>query len=149
MITLRTITKENIWAILTLEVEESQKKLVAANSISLAQAYVSPEAVPYAIYQDETPVGFVMYCLDPDDDEYWIWRLMIDQRFQGQGYGYEAMKLVLEEIRKDSTKNKVFLGVEPDGVGSKKLYTKLGFLDTGKIMDGEEIWMLSWDEPAL
>jgi len=142
MITLRKITKGNIWDILTLEVEESQKKLVATNAVSLAQAYVSPEAVPYAIYYEETPVGFVMYCLDREDNEYWIWRLMIDRRYQARGYGYDAMLQVLHEIRKDPSKNKVYLGVEPKGVGSKKLYTKLGFRETGKIMDGEEIWML-------
>lgn len=142
MITLKQITKENIWDILKLEVDESQKNLVAPNAVSLAQAYVSYEAVPYAIYHDENPVGFVMYCLDPDDGEYWIWRLMIDQRFQARGYGYDAMLLVLREIRKDTSKNRVYLGVEPQGIGSKKLYAKLGFRDTGKIMDGEEIWML-------
>lgn len=142
MITLRKISKDNIWDILILEVEESQKKLVATNAVSLAQAYVSPEAMPYAIYHDEIPVGFVMYCLDPDDNEYWIWRLMIDQRYQARGYGYDAMLQVLQAIQKDPSKDKVFLGVESEGVGSKKLYTKLGFRDTGKIMDGEEIWML-------
>lgn len=142
MITLQSITKENIWEILSLEVEESQKNLVASNAVSLAQAYVSPEAVPYAIYHDEIPVGFVMYCLDPDDDEYWIWRLMVDKRYQARGYGYDAMLLVLQEIKKDPLKSKVFLGVDPEGVGSKKLYTKLGFRDTGSIQEGEEVWML-------
>lgn len=145
MITLQSITKENIWEILSLEVEESQKNLVASNAVSLAQAYVSPEAVPYAIYHDESPVGFVMYCLDPDDDEYWIWRLMVDKRYQARGYGYDAMLLVLQEIKKDPLKSKVFLGVEPEGVGSKKLYTKLGFRDTGRIQEGEEVWMLTCD----
>lgn len=145
MITLKSITKENIWDILSLEVEESQKNLVASNAVSLAQVYVSPEAVPYAIYHDETPVGFVMYCLDPDDSEYWIWRLMVDKRYQTRGYGHDAMLLVLQEIKKDPSKNKVYLGVEPEGVGSKKLYTKLGFRDTGVSQEGEEVWMLTFE----
>ena len=58
------------------------------------------------------------------------------------------MLQVLQEIWKDMSKNKVFLGVEPEGVGSKKLYTRLGFKDTGKLMEGEEIWMLPREKIA-
>ena len=46
---------------------------------SLAQAFVQPECIPLALYAENKPVGFVMYALDEDDHEYWIYRLMIDK----------------------------------------------------------------------
>ena len=61
MINLRTITKENIEAILNLSVSEEQKGFVSDNSESLAQAYVYHDtAWPFAIYEDDTPIGFIM-----------------------------------------------------------------------------------------
>ena len=29
-------------------------------------------------------IGFTMFGIDPDDKNYWIYRLMIDEEFQGK-----------------------------------------------------------------
>jgi RimJ/RimL family protein N-acetyltransferase len=45
-------------------------------------------------------IGFTFYGIDEDDHDYWIYLMMIDQKYQGKGYGKQAIKLVIEDIRK-------------------------------------------------
>ena len=52
-----------------------------------------------AIYCEEILIGFAMYGIDSDDGNYWIYRFMIDEQFQGRGHGKGAMKLIIEDIR--------------------------------------------------
>lgn len=87
MVTLRAITAENFDAILGLQVGVDQRELVCSNAESIAQAYVQPECIPLAIYAVDTPVGFAMYCVDRDDNEWWLYRLMVEETYQGRGYG--------------------------------------------------------------
>ena len=95
MLEFREIDRHNFRDILKLSTTESQKFFVATNAYSLSQAYAQPECVPLALYEGDTPVGFTMYGLDVEDTEYWIYRLMIDQRHQSKGYGRQALAMVL------------------------------------------------------
>ena len=64
--------------------------------------------IPFGIYDDETPVGFCMIGFGTDDDwedapdiarsNYNLWRFMIDERYQGKGYGRAAMKQIVDYI---------------------------------------------------
>ncbi len=142
MIQLRPIDRDNWLAVVKLRVSESQKDFVAANVYSLAQAKAQPECVPLAVYDGDEPVGFVMYCLDEDDKEYWIYRLMIDKAHQGKGYGRQAMKLVLAEIAKDERHHRVFISFEPDNAAARSLYESMGFRPDGRFIDGEIVYYL-------
>ncbi len=144
MVELREITVENFDDIISLRVAEHQRELVASNVESIAQAWVQPECTPLAVYHRDTPVGFIMYCIDADDGEYWLYRFMIDQRYQGQGYGRQALTLVLERIQADRSRRKIFLGVEPDGGASLALYRSLGFQFDGRVYGKEHIMMLDY-----
>jgi len=144
LIQLKEITAENFWDIIDLEVSEDQNGLVTSNAVSIAQAKVQPECRPLAVYNDDIPVGFVMYCIDRDDGEYWIYRLMIDKRYQSKGYGRAAMNLMLDEIKKDTGRHRVFLGVDPLGIASVKLYESLGFSYNGQIFGKEHIMVLEY-----
>ena len=79
-VTLREITKETARAIMRLEVAEHQKRFVAPNSVSIAQAHFEEKAWFRAVYAGEEPVGFVMTFEDPSEPEYFLWRFMIDHR---------------------------------------------------------------------
>lgn len=144
MVELREITVENFDDIIGLQVAEHQQKLVASNVESIAQAWVQPECVPLAIYHGDVPVGFIMYCIDADDGEYWLYRFMIDRRYQGRGYGRQALTLVLERIKADRSRRRIFLGVEPDGGASLALYWSLGFQFDGRVYGKEHIMMLNY-----
>ena len=88
-----------MWSILKLEVDEAQKQFVATNTESIIEAYTTiiagGIALPFGIYDDDTPVGFLMigYGEIPEDENpkvakenYCIWRFMIDKNYQGRGY---------------------------------------------------------------
>ena len=140
---LREITRDTVRAICDLKVSEEQEKFVAANSVSIAEAHFSDEAWFRAIYADETPVGFVMLYEAPEKGPYGIWRFMIDQRYQGIGYGRKAMELVVQHVKSESNV-KEFLTSCHEGKGSPKgFYGKMGFIDTGrKTKNGELIMKL-------
>ncbi len=152
MVELRPITPDNFQAVVTLEVNDSQKSFVATNIRSLAQAYVAianktciPK--PYAIYAGETLVGFIMLSYggvrgsDPEDEPvYSIWRLMIDKHHQGKGYGRQAMTKALELIRTfpHGSASRVVLSYEPENTVARALYATFGFVETGE-MNGDEV----------
>lgn len=144
MITLQEINAKNFWDIVELNVHSKQKELVTSNAVSIAQAKVQPECVPLAIFNDDQPVGFVMYCVDRDDNEYWIYRLMVDMRFQGKGYGRQAMEQVTKIIQQDNSRHKIYLGVHPDGGASVELYKSLGFVFNGQVFGNEHIMVLDY-----
>ena len=141
MVTLREITVENFWDVISLCVSPEQEKLVLSNAVSIAQSKVQPECIPLAIYSDEELVGFLMYCVDRDDNEYWLYRIMIDQRHQGKGYGRQAMEQVIGIMERDKDRHRIYLGVHRDGGASVKLYESLGFVFTGDVYGEEHIMM--------
>lgn len=144
MIKFKEITCENFWEVIDLSVAENQEKLVTSNAVSIAQSKVQPECIPLAVYVDDEPVGFAMYCIDRDEGEYWIYRLMIDKRFQGRGYGKTAAKMLVELIQEDKSRHKIFLGVHLDGGASVHIYKSLGFEFDGQVFGSEHIMCLSY-----
>ncbi|MBB6622417.1 GNAT family N-acetyltransferase [Clostridium gasigenes] len=150
MMELRKITDDNLDECIKLEPKEEQKSYVGSNISSLAEAYVALTnneciPMPYAIYANDIMVGFIMLSYNEaeetadDENAYWVWRLMIDKGYQGKGYGKEAMVGALKLIRtlpygKSSV---VFISYEPENVVAKTLYASCGFVETGKIENGE------------
>ncbi|MEA4939194.1 MAG: GNAT family N-acetyltransferase [Christensenella sp.] len=144
MLSLVEIDRHNYLSILDLSVSEEQRSFVASNTYSLAQAFVQPECVPLALYVENKPVGFAMYCIDESDREYWIYRLMIDQRHQGRGYGRAAMLLLIDRIRSemDEQRHRIFISFEPENEVAKSLYESLGFVPDGRVEYGEIVYRL-------
>jgi diamine N-acetyltransferase len=141
-IELIEINKENLDAVLRLDIKKEQAGFVASNAKSIAQSKYHPGFVPLAVYDDEIPVGFVMYGLDDTDDTMWIIRMMIDKNFQGKGIGKEALKKTIQRITSRNNCTEVFLSFEPENHIAKKLYESFGFEDTGRIEEGEIVYKL-------
>ena len=99
-----------------------------------------------ALYAENKPVGFVMYALDEDDHEYWIYRLMIDKRYQRRGYGREAMRMLIERIQADEEHRVIYISFEPENIAAKALYESLGFVPDGRIEYGEVVYKLEKPE---
>ena len=137
-ITLREIDEYNFNEVISLKVE----KYCASNLYSLAQAKIFPEAIPLAIYNDDKPVGFIMYGIEPrDNNEYWIDRVMIDEKFQRNGFGRKALEMVIDKIKQDKKHNKIKISTNPENMVARNLYAKLGFHDTGEL-HGDEVLMI-------
>lgn len=144
MIEFREIDRHNFFDVVDLKVAEEQKSFVASNVFSLAQAKAFPECICLAIYHDDVLIGFTMYCLDTDDKEYWIYRLMIDEKYQSKGYGKAAMEGLIGQIQQDRAHHVIYLSFEPENEHAKKLYEKLGFEADGWVIDGEVVYKLTY-----
>lgn len=99
-IELRPVDDSNRPDCINLKVSEAQSEYIASNESSLEAAREHADvARPFIIYADGVAVGFTMFAFEPDyedpDDRYWLWRFMIDEKLQGQGYGKEALKLII------------------------------------------------------
>jgi diamine N-acetyltransferase len=143
MITLKEITRDNFWDCISLEVAPEQADFVTSNAVSIAQSKVQPECIPLAVYDDNLMVGFVMYCIDEDDGEYWIYRMMIDKNYQSKGYGKMVMKLLLDKIKEDSSHDKIFLGVHVESIAIN-MYKNFGFEFNGQVFGKEYIMRLNY-----
>jgi len=154
MVRLEKINGKNVWDILALKVFKEQEDFVAGNDISIIEAYIAEKgngyAFPFGIYNNDTPIGFLMIGFDTDDywddapfiakNNYNIWRLMIDKRYQRRGYGKQALALALEFIKSFPCGKAEYcwLSYNPDNVAARKVYQSLGFSETGD-MNGEEV----------
>lgn len=74
------------------------------------------------------------------DGAYDFSQFFIDERYQGNGFGYEAAGHVLREMQKDGVYNRAVLCYIEGNEAAKQLYLKLGFNHTGET-DGNEIIM--------
>ena len=146
-IRLASVDRHNFHAVLQLKVTPAQRDFVASNGYSIAQAYVQPECVPLAVYEEDTLVGFIMYALDETDQEYWVYRLMIDAAFQRRGYGRSALSLVIERIAKLGRKV-LYISFEPENRGAELLYKSLGFVPDGRMDGSEVIYRLNLQQKA-
>ncbi len=142
MIELKHVDMGNFDDVIGLTVAKEQETYVLPNVYSMAQAKVQPECEPLAVCVDGKPVGFLMYCLDRDDGEYWLYRLMVGAEHQGKGYGRAAMMLLLDQLRRDETHSKILLDVHKESTSAVKLYESMGFVFTGKVYGGSHVMEL-------
>jgi diamine N-acetyltransferase len=150
-VTLRQVTADIDRAVRELAVAPGQEVFVDSVDESLDEAASSPEANPWlrAIYAGDQPVGFVMLSFNvppghhPDYPwRYYLWRLLIDARYQRRGYGRAAMALVIEVVRRSPGATDLFTSVVPGEGGPAAFYRSLGFESTGEWFDGEEVYRL-------
>jgi len=142
----RAIDDTNKNAVVLLEVSDSQKQYIASNDQSLETAVkreYSNIARPFAIYADDKLVGFTMVAFDFQNSvpEYWLWRFMIDKRFQGKGYGSVSLEKIIAYFR-DNGANHIFLSTKPTNSSALKLYHKYHFAETGEMNDDEIVLQL-------
>ena len=135
-VTLRDITGDNYFQVLDLKISPEQEaaKFVAPVVRSLADAwYYREEGITYpkAIYAKEDLVGFIMYELDPEEQQVFVWRFLIDQAFQGRGYGRQTIEAVLEMAKQQTQMTKVVADYVDGNEPMKKILLGLGFEETG------------------
>ena len=94
-------------------------------------------------------MGFIMTSEIPEQGEYFLWRLMIDAKHQGKGYGARAVRLLIERI-KSTPNGKVLVTSHLAGDGDAgQFYRKLGFEYTGEILGGRDrVMSISFSEDA-
>jgi diamine N-acetyltransferase len=136
MIVLIPITAQNWETAAELELEEFQKDFIRSNAWSIAEASFHPELKPMGIYRGGTMVGFLMYGKSWRSERTWLYRFMIDRRYQGQGLGKQALESLIRRMR-DEGYSEISVGYDPENFVAERLYLNHGFEPTGMAEWGE------------
>jgi diamine N-acetyltransferase len=137
-VSLREVTKETLRSITALRVAPAQERLVATNAESIAEAYFSREVAWFrAVYWGDTPVGFVMLEDNPAEGRYYLWRFMIDARYQRTGVGRKALEMVFDYVRTRPGAAVLTTSCVPGEGSPGPFYEKMGFRYTGEEDEGE------------
>ncbi|MDU0403696.1 Spermine/spermidine acetyltransferase [Lactococcus lactis] len=124
-ITLRKVTDKNYQAISDLSVDQSQNLWVAPNSKTLLQAAYEPELNVMAIYQEENPVGLLLYDYDTDMGGWTLSRFMIDKHHQHKGIGRIALNKFLIFFHNKYPTEKLYTSAETDNFPAKLYMSNL------------------------
>ena len=148
-VSLEEITDENREAVLALRVAPAQEQFVSSVRDSLAEAAEYPQAKPWyrAVFASDgsaAPVGFVMvsWNCEPKPPEiigpwFW-WKLLIDERYQGRGYGAAVVRQIAELVRAEGA-TELLTSFVPGDDGPAGFYERLGFAPTGDVDDSGEV----------
>ena len=138
------ITRQTLTEVCKLSdtLSPTQRKMVADNVRSIAQAHFSESAWFRAIYADDTPIGFIMTHTGSDYEDgidcpgVFLWRFMIAGPYQGKGYGRRALEKLIAHLKAMGIP--VFYTSCGQGEGSPEgFYRRLGFTPTGGMYDEE------------
>ncbi len=149
-VTLRPITSGNRQAVEDLRVLPEQENFVDGVRPSLAEAAAKPDARPWcrSVYADEVPVGFVMLAdgVPPGNVDipwrHYLWRFLIDARFQRRGYGRAALDRVVAYLRTEPDADLLVTSVVPGNGSPLDFYLRYGFRATGQMFDREQVLQL-------
>jgi diamine N-acetyltransferase len=144
IVTLQEITAETVRTICKLSdtLSEAHKRMVAPNAVSIAEAHFNEHAWFRAIYADETPVGFIMLYIGPDDKTgepiHFLWRFMIAGPYQKMGFGRRALEQKIAELRQQEVPELLVSCGEGEG-SPEGFYLRLGFIPTGEYYGDEKV----------
>jgi diamine N-acetyltransferase len=146
------LSDENRGPALALRVAPGQERFVGGSvRDALAEAAEYPQAKPWyrVVCAGDVPVGFVMisWNVEPQPPEiigpWFLWKLLIAQRHQGQGYGAQAVRQVADLVRAQGATELLTSLVPGDG-GPGGFYERLGFVPNGEFdVNGEAILRLA------
>jgi diamine N-acetyltransferase len=153
-VVLVEITKDTLRDFLRLKVAPAQEGFVATNAVSIAQAHFHPEAWFRGIAAGGAAAGFAMLedwrqcpANAPEDwrrEPYvYIWRFMIDARFQSLGFGAQAMRLLIGHARQLPGTKAMLLSFVPGEGSPEGFYRRFGFVPTGEVSEGEHVMRLA------
>ena len=147
-ITLQPVTTTNWNSLITLKVREDQKGFIGSNLYSIAEAQFGFEFEenghwdlhPFGIYDGDQPVGFLMYGYNFGHPAWqaYIFRLMVDEKWQGSGFGRSGMREIIEVFRAEDRVKAIGISYKTNNEVARQLYASLGFFETGDQV-GEEV----------
>ena len=144
VVSLRPITDANRDQVEALAVAPAQRRFVSTVRASICEAAAEPDAhaLYWAIYDDEVPVGFVMIADEVGSPEYiphFLWKLLIDERYQRRGLGTATLDLIVEFFRGRGVAEITTSAGQGEG-SPIAFYERYGFTPTGEL-HGNEIML--------
>lgn len=142
------LCRANIDDVQALKIHDEERRLIAPVPEWIAQAAFVEEAVSFGLFAGEHAVG-LMTLIDPrlfEDEKdrepfqidcLYVWRVMVDRKQRGRGFGTQAIQFARSYARLVGLKG-VSLTTRDDEPGNAlPLYKKLGFSPTGRRLEGE------------
>ena len=148
------VTDADREAALALRTGPGQDRFVASVEQSFADALEHPEACAryWAVYDGDDAVGFAMISDDIPQDTldadptligpYFLWRLLIDERFQRQGYGTATLDAVVAYVRSRPNGDALITSAGQGEGSPQPFYERYGFVPTGQVMEDEVVLRL-------
>ena len=136
MIKLTDVTEDNWLEAASLSVKEEQRGFLAPAVGIIARGYVYRDCGGrvFAIENDGVIVGLALVREFTDEPVgYDLQQFMIDAHYQGRGYGSEALRLILDELKGEGRYDHVEVCVKRDDLPAIRLYEKHGFTDSGYV----------------
>jgi diamine N-acetyltransferase len=117
-----------------------------ADSLAEAESEPSARAIQFGLYDGDAPVGFVMISDEVDEPGYiaqYLWKLLIDARYQRRGYGTAALDLVADYFRSRPGVDVMWTSAGQGDGSPIPFYERYGFVRTGELVfDGEVLLRL-------
>lgn len=134
-------TAEDRAAVMGLRRAPGQERFLGSVESHFEDAEAAPEAMPrmWSVHDGEDLVGFVMISdniENPGDDligPYYLWRLLIDEAFQGRGYGSATIDAVIEYLRTRPNAEILWTSCGKGEDGPLRFYLRYGFELVGDV----------------
>jgi diamine N-acetyltransferase len=144
MVSLRPISESNREAVEALRVAPGQERFVSTVTDSLLEAAAEPDgrALYWAVYADETPVGFVMISDEVGGPRYiaqYLWKLFIDERYQRRGFGTATLDVIVDYFRARPGVDVMWTSAGRGDGSPITFYEGYGFEQTGEIVFDNEV----------
>ena len=150
------VTEDDDEAVMGLRRGPGQERYLGRMISHFEDAISDAKACPrmWSVHDAESGqlVGFVMISdgipqevLDADDDivgPYYLWRLLIDYRFQGRGYGAATIDAVVDYLRTRPNADVLLTSCKAGEGSPQPFYLHYGFEKTGEVKWGEDILRL-------
>ncbi len=130
------VNEDNWMAFAALRVREEQKGYLdsAVGILARGYAYRACRARVIGLAEGEIPVGLALVKdLDEEPACYDLQQFMIDGRYQGRGFGTEALRLILAELEREHKYPCAEVCVKRENSAALHVFAKLGFTDTGYV----------------
>lgn len=120
---------------------------VASNAYSLIQAWLYRDAndvYPFAIYDDEMPIEFMMLDEDWEEKSLVIWRIMFLVEHQNKRFGTFAIKKIIQWTKESEKYDFLIIEYVSKNKIAGHVYEKVGFKPTGEMSNDEIIMRLDF-----
>src|SRR3954452_2219647 len=141
-------------AVLRLRRGPGQERYLGSMESHFEDAVADARACPrmWSVHDGDRLVGFVMISdgipaetLAADDDivgPYFLWRLLIDESFQGRGYGRATIDAVVDYVRTRPGADVLLTSCVAGDGSPQPFYLRYGFTLTGEQKWGEDLLRL-------
>ena len=148
------VTAADKASVLKLERGPGQERYLGSMESHFEDAIEDAIACPryWSVHDGDQLVGFVMISDDipaetlaANDDivgPYFLWRLLIDHRVQGRGYGAATIDAIVDYVRTKPNAEVLLTSCKPGDGSPQPFYLHYGFTLTGGQMWGEDLLTL-------